>query len=132
MYGMNPAASTITARGPANETPIRVRTTKLTIASTVAITAVPRTYPPALRMASSPASRIRSRCHDPRVREPEVPGLVPVEEQVEAQEEAEHHDSGGFDERTDDRRRLLRQPSLGLLDGRGKCRGCVSRTGWRW
>ena len=43
MYGMNPAASTSTASGPASDTPIRVRTTKLNSASTDAITAVPRT-----------------------------------------------------------------------------------------
>ena len=43
MYGMNPAASTITVRGPASDTPSSVRTMKLTAASTDAIAAVPRT-----------------------------------------------------------------------------------------
>ena len=37
----------------------------------------------------------------------DVPGLVPVEEQIEGQEEAEHDDGPGLDQGIDDRRGLL-------------------------
>ena len=63
--------------------------------------------------------------------EPDVPGLVPVEKQIEGQEEPEHHDGPGFDERIDDRRRLLRQPSLDLLDDLRRASRPRRRAGWR-
>ena len=87
-------------------------------------------------MACCPASRIRSRCQPPSRGQADIPGLVPVEEEIEGQEEAEHDDGPDLDQRVDDRRGLLGQPTLDLLDdavqrrGRvgGQVRGCELRV----
>ena len=98
MYGMNPAASTSTANGPANETPIERQDDEAHDRIDCG---------DGRRSAHVPAGASHgflARVPDPvalpsaEPGESDVPGLVPVEEQVEGQEETEHHDRAGFDQ----------------------------------
>ena len=73
-------------------------------------------------IAARSAHRLLAGVPDPialpaaKPRESEIPCLFAVKKQVEGQEEAEHHDGPGFDEGIEDRRGLLGQPRLDLLD----------------
>ena len=124
MYGTKPATRTTTASGPASGTPRIVRKTKAATASTEAIVAVPRMYPPARRIASSPAVRIRTRRHSRRSPQADVPALLAVEQEVERQEQAEHDDRRDARDRADEGGRLGAGPRPG--PARRSC-----RASWR-
>ena len=108
----------MTARGPASGTPRMVRKRKAATASTAAIIAVPRMYPPARRIASSPAVADPNAPPLAQVPQADVPALLAVEQEVERQEQAEHDDRRDVRDRADEGRGLGPDPGLDLRDDR--------------